>query len=117
MALNFKNLKDPKLGLTDKITFGKLKDCRVCDVIEDYFDYLLWAETQGYIKFQAIVKETILEVKANAAWVEPKEVPVENLDDSLRRRLNKFHGGYSSNSKDYDFKGSYYDDPNDDIPF
>lgn len=112
MALNFKNLKDPKLGMLDKITFGKLKDCRVCDVIQDYHVYLLWAEAQGYVKFQTIVKETILEAKAHAAWVEPKEPASETLDDSLRRRLNNFHGGYSSDSRDYVFS-----DMEDDIPF
>lgn len=59
MAITFKNIKDPKLGLTDVITFGKLKGCRVCDVIEDYHEYLIWAEKQGYIKLQAIVIECI----------------------------------------------------------
>ena len=61
MAIQFSKLRDPKLGLQDKITFGKLKDCRVCDCIQDHYEYLIWAEKCGYIKFQPIVIETIQE--------------------------------------------------------
>ena len=61
MAKSFTNLKSPLLGLSDLIPLGKLKDCRVCDVIQDHADYLNWLQTNGYIKFQQIVKETIQE--------------------------------------------------------
>ena len=71
MALNFKNLKDPKLGMLDKITFGKLKDCRVCDVIQDHYEYLIWAEKQGYVKYQQIVIETIHEHANFEKWEDP----------------------------------------------
>lgn len=98
MALNFKNLKDPKLGMLDKITFGKLKDCRVCDVIKDYHTYLLWAETQGYMKFQTIVKETILEAKTHALWVEEQQ-PKDKYQD-LYEKVTR---------QDYDWE--------DDVPF
>ncbi len=73
MALNFRNLKDPKLGLLDQITFGKLKGCRVCDVIEDHYEYLIWAEKQGYCKFQHIVIETIQDMANFEKWGAPKE--------------------------------------------
>ena len=73
MAITFKNIKDPKLGLTDVISFGKLKGCRVCDVIEDYYEYLIWAEKQGYLKFQQIV----IEVIQDAAKFEKMKAPVE----------------------------------------
>jgi hypothetical protein len=61
MAISFKNLKSPVLGLTDKITVGKLSGCRVCDVIPDYYEYLIWADKAGLLKFQKIVVETIQE--------------------------------------------------------
>ena len=35
MAISFNKLRDPKLGVTDLITFGKLKGCRVCDVAKE----------------------------------------------------------------------------------
>lgn len=71
MALNFRNLKDPKLGLTDKLTFGKFKDCRLCDIIEDHYEYLIWAEKQGYVKFQQDVTNLILEQAHFEKRVEP----------------------------------------------
>lgn len=74
MAITFKNIKDPKLGLMDQITFGKLKGCRVCDVIEDYHEYLIWAEKQGYLKFQPIVIEVIQDAANFQKW----EAPVED---------------------------------------
>lgn len=77
MAKSFSNLKDPKLGLTDKLTFGKFKDCRICDLIEDQYDYLIWIEKEGYVKYQQIVVETIQETANFAKW----EAPVEDTKD------------------------------------
>lgn len=106
MALNFKNLRDPKLGLTDKLTFGKFKDCRLCDIIEDHYEYLIWAEKQGYVKFQQDVTNLILEQANFEKWVKPTEL--ETTDTYLKRNL----GHYSSYSRDYVFS-----DMEDDIPF
>lgn len=61
MSLSWKNLKSPLLGLQDLIPFGKLKGCRVCDVIQDHYEYLIWADKAGLAKFQPIVVETIQE--------------------------------------------------------
>ena len=61
MAIAFKNVRSTVLGLSDKITVGKLAGCRVCDVIPDHYEYLVWAEKQGVLKFQRIVIETIQE--------------------------------------------------------
>jgi hypothetical protein len=61
MALQFKNLKSPLLDMTDKIPVGKLRDCRVCDVIQDHYEYLIWANKQGLLLFSKIVTETITE--------------------------------------------------------
>jgi len=72
MAKTFNKLKDPRLALADKLSFGKLKGCRVCDVIKDHYEYLIWAEKQGYVKFQDIVVETIQEIAGYKKW-QPSE--------------------------------------------
>jgi hypothetical protein len=61
MALSFKKLKSPLLDFHDKIMVGKLTGCRVCDVIPDHYEYLIWAEKTGLFKFFKIVTETIQE--------------------------------------------------------
>lgn len=42
MAISFSKLKNPALAPTDKIPYGKLKGCRVCDVVQTHDSYLLW---------------------------------------------------------------------------
>lgn len=98
MAVSFNKLKDPKLSLTDKITFGKLKDCRVCDVIQDHYDYLIWAEKEGYVKFQQIVIETIQEAANFAKWESP-----ETTESPMVDTYDRFNGSLG--------------DWEDDIPF
>jgi hypothetical protein len=61
MAISFKNIKSTVLDMTDKITVGKLQGCRVCDVVQDHYEYLIWADKQGFLKFTKIVIETIQE--------------------------------------------------------
>jgi uncharacterized protein (DUF3820 family) len=73
MAISFNKLKDPKLQLTDKITFGKLKDCRICDVIQDHYEYLIWAEKQGFVQYSKEVTTVILETANFAVWEAPQE--------------------------------------------
>ena len=68
MAIKFNKLKDPKLGLTDTITFGKLAGCRICDVAQDHYEYLMWIEKSGYVKYQAEVVELIQEQASFARW-------------------------------------------------
>jgi len=68
MAISFQKIKNPKLGLTDTITFGKLKGCRVCDVAQDHYEYLIWAERSGYVKFQQESIELIQEQASFARW-------------------------------------------------
>lgn len=68
MAIQFKKLRDPKLGLTDKLTFGKLAGCRICDVAQDHYEYLIWAEKSGYVKYQKEVIELIQEQASFARW-------------------------------------------------
>jgi hypothetical protein len=68
MALQFNKLKNPKLGLTDTLTFGKLAGCRICDVAQDHYEYLIWAEKSGFVKFQPEVVQLIQEQANFAAW-------------------------------------------------
>ena len=73
MAVSFKNIKSTVLDMTDKITVGKLQGCRVCDVIEDHYEYLIWADKQGLLKFKAIVIETIKEQANFRNWTADQE--------------------------------------------
>jgi hypothetical protein len=50
MAITFKNLRSPLLDLQDKILVGKLAGCRVCDCIQDHYEYLIWADKSGLMK-------------------------------------------------------------------
>jgi len=87
MAISFNKLKSPVLNMTDKITVGKLSGCRVCDVIQDHYEYLIWADKQGLLKFSAIVVETIKEhagFKAQQQYIEEEIKPW--LEDGLVRR-------------------------------
>lgn len=101
MAKAFSNLKDPKLGLTDKLTFGKLRDCRICDVVQDHYEYLIWAEKQGFVKYQTEVVELIQEQASFKRWqgIESEE---EGDSDKLMDTYQKFTG---------------YSDMEDDVPF
>jgi len=87
MALQFKNLKSPLLDMTDKIMVGKLSGCRVCDVIPDHYEYLVWANKCGMLHFTKIVVETIQEhagFKAQQRFIEEEVKPY--LEDDLVRR-------------------------------
>jgi len=61
MAISFNKLKSPLLDLQDKIVVGKLAGCRICDVIQDHYEYLIWANKQGLFQFTKLVTETIQE--------------------------------------------------------
>ncbi len=87
MALQFKNLRSSLLGFEDKITVGKLAGCRVCDVVQDHYEYLIWAEKSGLFKFTKIVTETIQEhagYKSQQRFIEEEIKPW--LEDDLVKR-------------------------------
>jgi hypothetical protein len=89
MAIQFKNVKSTVLDMQDKITVGKLQGCRVCDVIEDHYEYLIWADKSGLMKFTGIVVETIQE-----------------------------HAGYKNQQRHYDEEVKPWIEPDlDDVPF
>lgn len=102
MAKAFTQLKDPKLKLTDKFTFGKLKDCRVCDVIEDHLEYLIWCEKQGFVKFSQEVKDVIKDHVDHKGW----EIVEENKQDNTPVYKDS-----------YDQINGYIDNWEDDVPF
>ena len=92
--MSFKSLKSPLLDMTDKITVGKLQGCRVCDVIQDHYEYLIWADKSGLMKFTKIVVETIQEhagfkrqqvhyEEEIKPWLEHEEPPVLILDEDV----------------------------------
>ncbi len=90
MAILFNKLKDPKLGLTDKLTFGKLSGCRICDVAQDHYEYLIWAEKSGYVKYQADVVTLLQEQASFARWTinEAEEVAPYKDDFDLPKPVN-----------------------------
>lgn len=100
MAKAFTNLKDPKLSLYDKLTFGKLKDCRVCDVIEDHYEYLIWCEKQGFVKFQKEVEEVIKEQANFKRWEGVEEHGSQDDIKDVYEKISRI---------DYDWE--------DDVPF
>jgi len=60
MAKSFGSIKSTKLGMMDKLTIGKFANCRVCDIIADDFEYLIWLNKQGFVNFTAPVMSDLL---------------------------------------------------------
>lgn len=59
MAKTFNTLKPAGLQLTDLLTFGKYKDCRVCDVVETDWEYLKWLSQNTKISIGKPVLDAI----------------------------------------------------------
>lgn len=70
MAIDFKKLKTPILDFQDKLTVGKFKDCRICDIIEDQYEYLIWANRNGMIQLS---KPVIAKIHYLAAFAQEEE--------------------------------------------
>lgn len=81
--------------MLDKLTFGKLKDCRVCDVIQDHYEYLIWCEKQGFAKYTKEVTDCILEQAQFKKWEAPD---AEHGDprDIFEISTNHQHGIFDS---------------------
>lgn len=109
MSLSFKTLKSPLLGLSDQITFGKFKGCRICDIVQDQYEYLIWAEKAGLVKYQPIVVETIQEMASFARWETHK---AEEIDPYTKEQADKVQCVYEAVSRE-----GYYDTFEDDVPF
>jgi hypothetical protein len=77
MAISFKNVKSTVLDMTDTIRVGKLQGCRICDVIPDHYEYLIWADKSGLMKYTGIVTETI---KEHAGFKNQQRHQLEEVD-------------------------------------
>lgn len=62
MAKAFNTLKDPKLQLTDKLPFGKFAGCRICDIIDEDWEYLQWLHKNTSISFGQQVLDKITQL-------------------------------------------------------
>ena len=110
MAIAFKNVKSTVLGLQDTIRVGKLSGCRVCDVIPDHYEYLIWADKQGILKFTGIVIETIKEHAGFAAQRRHYEEEIAPyMTQESRDEINALTESIS--------RGDYCDTFEDDVPF
>jgi uncharacterized protein (DUF3820 family) len=69
MAKPFAQIKTTELSLTDKLTIGKFRGCRLCDIVEDEYEYLIWLEKSGMVKYS---KEVIAKIHKIANFVEAK---------------------------------------------
>lgn len=63
MSKKFNKLKDPKLGLYDKLPIGKFINCRIIDIIETEWEYLIWLDKNTGIQFDEQVIATIQEYR------------------------------------------------------
>lgn len=59
MAKSFGSLKSSQLELTDTLTFGKFATCRICDIIDDDFEYLIWLNKSGLVQYAKPVVEKL----------------------------------------------------------
>lgn len=59
MSKPFSQLKSTLLGYTDKLPFGKFKDCRICDILDEEYEYLIFLEKDGYVKYNNDLIERI----------------------------------------------------------
>jgi hypothetical protein len=70
MAKSFGSLKSTKLDMLDKLTIGKFAGCRICDIIADDFEYLIWLNKNGFVNFTTPVMTDLL---ARAGFKEAEE--------------------------------------------
>lgn len=100
MAKAFNKLKDPKLHLDDKLTFGKFAGCRIRDLFPDSWEYLKWLSQNTNIAFGQDVLDTITEF-----WKQ---------DDEKRHYEEEVKPWTASTGSFFDGFDDTYDD---DIPF
>ena len=95
MAKAFLNLRDPKLHLTSTLPFGKFAGCRVCDILEENYAYVLWLHGKQPNLFHKSV--------------------VEEAEQFVREALEKVH--YEEEVKPFLGSNNWFSDWDEDIPF
>lgn len=83
MAIGFNKLKSSLLAPTDVLAFGKFSGCRVCDIVEDNYEYLIWAEKAGLVKYS---RDTIAMVLKVANF----ELEKQHYEEEIKPYLDSF---------------------------
>lgn len=60
MSKPFKKVSS-EVGLNDTLMMGKFKGCRVCDILADEYEYLLWLDSNKMVKFS---QEVLTKIQA-----------------------------------------------------
>ena len=89
--IQFKNLKKVVLDFQDKIPSGKLVGCRVCDVIEDHYEYLIWCNRNNMLQF---TKPVITKIQNCASFAEQEEFYDNEVAPYLPEDYLKTQGGF-----------------------
>lgn len=83
-------LKSPKLAPTDQLTFGKFKGCRICDIVEDEYEYLIFMEKHKFVSYN---KETIALIHKHGNFAAEKrylqEEVIPYIDDYIYNELDE----------------------------
>lgn len=95
MSKAFNSIKDPRLGLLGILPIGKFKNCRVCDIIEDDWEYLKWMHANTSVKFQQVVLDKITKKWKTASNVEH----------------------HANEVAPYLYSGPWFSDMEDDVPY
>lgn len=100
MGKSFKSVKDTGLDEFDVLPFGKLKGCRIHDLINEDYEYLIWLEKNTSIRYN---KGLIEKIKAKClanGWERYKREEVDpykddynttEYDDELMLELGILH--------------------------
>lgn len=64
MSKSFGKISLGELVLQDKLPIGKLKGCRLCDILETEYEYVIWLENNGHIRLHQEVVAKAQEYKA-----------------------------------------------------
>lgn len=62
MAKAFSSIKSSDLGWEDKLTIGKFKDCRICDIAAEEYEYLIWLEKEGFVKYNKYLTDRLKQI-------------------------------------------------------
>ena len=128
MAKTFNSLKNTSLQLSDKLTFGRFKDCRICDVLETDWEYLKWLSQNTKVNFSKSVLDAI-SAKWNAftaeqhyqeeiaPWIaEGREIAIADLFAVVPKARTNTYGKNSPALRGNTYDFVVFDDL-DDIPF